>query len=67
VIWPNRRRFARLISRLSEQKAAHGDVDHVLGYVEALFVVAHQAPHLVIQPKVRSTTQRRGSTLKPSS
>lgn len=27
----------------SQQKASHGDVDHGLGDVEALFVVAHQA------------------------
>jgi hypothetical protein len=33
--------------------------------VDASLVIAHEASPWIIQPKVRSTTQRRGRTSKP--
>lgn len=40
-------------------------MDHGLGHVASLPVVAHEAAPAGLQPKVRSTTHRRGSTSKP--
>jgi hypothetical protein len=31
----------------AQEKASHGDVDHGLGHVEALLVIAHQQPPVV--------------------
>jgi len=43
------------MSDVASENATHGDGDHGFGDVEPLFIVAHEPPPLVIQPKVRST------------
>ena len=48
-----------------EQIASHGKVDHCFRYVETFLIVPNQLRQRAIHPKVGSTTQLRGNTLKP--
>lgn len=48
------------VSISAQEIAAHGDEDHRFRHVDPAFVIADERRQRVIQPKVRSTTQRRG-------
>jgi len=50
-------------SQSAELNADHGDIDPSFGAGLGGFIIAHQSP-LAHQP--RSTTQRRGNTVKPA-
>jgi len=55
----------RLMADPTQHEAAERDVDHSLGYVDALFVVADEPAPADHPAQGRSTTQRRGRTVKP--